>query len=119
MKFFMPSATSDEEAESVYREMCALAVFETAYEAQPERVYSLKFTRKGHIVTACVGEPISEDGPKTLAVIEVLDANQRRVFLIYTAEHIRTNNAEPIEVRDEAVKAIQYFDHIHPARPGA
>ncbi|GAB4023968.1 hypothetical protein [Spirosoma koreense] len=60
MKFFLPSATSDEQAERVHTRI-ANRLKEIGYELTAHRMASVVYRREGKLVTDTVGDPSDND----------------------------------------------------------
>lgn len=102
MKFFIPFAESEEQAERIYSHIKEFLKTEYSRFSTDERIYSIEFTRDGVNYKETVGQPSQVNGE---VVIAILQCNG-----IY---HICTNNRGV--ARNEPMLAsaddVEYFQH--------
>lgn len=70
MKFFLPHATGDEQAESVYRLICEHAASTTGWKMSDRRVFRLRFVHDGKSYEAEVGKVTSFNGEEVIAILD-------------------------------------------------
>ena len=104
MEFFIPGASTSEEAEKV---LASIATFVQTRKPQPaERLFGLTYEHNGKRYVAQVGKPIDpyyrSDGP----VIAIFDGNP---LLICTRDR-GVLRSGPILVSSQSVEKADYFD---------
>lgn len=104
MKFFIPAASSDEEAERV---LAATQKFNAGFEIPSPRIHSLSYRHNEKMMKATVGESADPYYRTAGPVVAIL--RNPRCFAICTADR-GVLRGEPIYVSVEAVYAETYFD---------
>lgn len=102
MKFFLPLATSDEQAERVHSRI-ADYLKEKGYELTPHRVAKINYRREGKIVSDVVGAP-SANGEIVLAIFK----NDVGYFICTYSQGAVWG--EPIVIRYGMVESVEDFD---------
>lgn len=103
MKFFIPAAKDDLEAESVLRKIAQFVGF-----GIPEpRIYSLTYWHNGKAMTATVGENPDSYYQEVGPVIAIL---QREDCLAVCLPHRGVLRGEPIYVGDAPTNKVEFFE---------
>ncbi|MEP7212322.1 MAG: hypothetical protein ABI791_04565 [Acidobacteriota bacterium] len=104
MKFFIPAAASEEEAESVYSATKSFAHQQTGFEPSDRRIYGLAYRHEGKDYYAEVGAVHSRLGETVVAILET-----PQVFFVCTANR-SVLRGEPMLVGKHGVKNIIDFE---------
>ena len=106
MKFFIPAASDDAEAESDYEAIRKFNSEQMGATISPQRIYKLSGVHDGKIFTATIGEVFERLGEVVVAII--LDT-KRDCYLICT-ENRGVARGIPYLSGGNEIKSIEYFD---------
>ena len=103
MKFFIPAAKDDEQAESVYSGIKKFAQENTGWSIYEDRIFAIKYKHEGKDYFATVGETENRTDDVVLAILK------STTYLVCTKNRggVRGN---PILVGINEVTSIDYFD---------
>jgi hypothetical protein len=103
MRFFVPSAKDDRQADFIWNATRAAAARAIGREVGETRIFSLTYERAGKLYRAQVGE---RDPRVFEPVVAILEANG---YLVCTSNH-GVVRGQPIQVAVNEVREIEYFD---------
>ena len=103
MKFFMPAAKDDQQAEEVLDGIKKFAKENTGWEIGDEKIYSLSYSHEGKEYLAKVGEYSSRNKDLILAILK------SNTYLICTINQGGIKGM-PMLVGFNEVAGIEYFD---------
>jgi hypothetical protein len=107
MKFFIPAAASEVEAEGVYGAVKAHLAQERGANVSPRRIRSLQYVHNGKNYSAVVGE--EESGGLGIVVTILFDVT-RSLYLVCTP-HRGVIRGSPILVGEHDVRAVTDFEN--------
>lgn len=110
MKFFIPAANDDAQAESVYEAIRKFNSEQMGATIGPQRIYSVTGVHDGKPFKATVGEIFERLGEVVVAII--LDT-KRNCYLICTANRGVARGGPYLSGANE-IKSIEYFDDATP-----
>ena len=102
MKFFVPLASDDDEAERVWNATRFFARDQLAWEVTDRRIFQINYQHEGKAYVAEVGELDPRTGETVLVILE------SNAFLVCTANR-GVARGEPILVGREEVRTISDF----------
>ncbi len=70
MKFFIPHAKDEAEAESVYDSIRKWAIDSTGQSVEDRRIYRITWRHEGHTYESTVGKPDGRLGGEVIAILE-------------------------------------------------
>lgn len=103
MKFFIPEAKNEEQAEKVYEDIKAFAVQNTGWQIEDAKIFSIHYRHNGKEYNAEVGQMEHFIGDYVIAILE------SNAYLICT-RYRGVIKGEPILVGKHEVLSIKYFD---------
>lgn len=105
MKFFVPAAKDDVEAERVYEATKTFAATQTGFSVGPRRIFSISYHHEGTDFYAEVGQHHERIGE---VVVAILDTNSG-VYLVCSANR-SVLRGEPMLVGKHGVKSATDFE---------
>ncbi|MBZ5736926.1 hypothetical protein [Nocardioides mangrovi] len=102
MKFFVPTASDDDEAEHVWAATRVFARDQLGWEVTDRRIFQINYHHEGKPYVAEVGEPDPRTGETVLAILE------SNAFLVCTRNR-GVVRGEPILIGPEEVRTITDF----------
>ena len=103
MKFFVPAAVNDDEAERVWKATRDFAQNQLAWAVADRRIFQLNYQHDGKPYVAEVGKPDPRTGETVLVILE------SNAYLVCTAGR-GVARGEPILVGREEVRTITDFN---------
>lgn len=105
MKFFIPDAITDEQAESIYQ---TIATNIDAHYLDQKRIYQIRWEHEGEPQEAIIGQCLPECfGIKSETVLAIFDCGE--TFKICTPQRGAIQN-EPVVTSRMFVDHLEYFD---------
>ncbi len=103
MKFFIPNAKDDKQAEEVYNGIIKFAEENLKWGVNTDRIYSIRYSHEGKDFLAKVGEVENRTKDLVLAILK------STTYLICTINRGGLRGM-PILVGENEIERIEYFD---------
>lgn len=103
MKFFLPYATDEAQAESVYAGIKKFAAEQTGWPITDRRIRSIEYRHEGKEYTAEVGEVNNRNGETVIAILE------SKTYLVCTPNRC-VRRGEPMYVGIQEVSKTETFE---------
>jgi len=106
MRFFIPNATSPQEAEHTWEAVRKFEHEQTGWPVAERRIYRLRYRHDGQDLIAEVGQPDARTGETVIAILS------SRTYLVCTPTR-GVVRGEPILVGHNEVCEVEDFDADH------
>lgn len=105
MKFFLPAADDETQAENVYDSIKKFAEEQTGWRTTPRRIFSLSYRHEGKDYHAEIGKVHGRIGEIVIAILET----NNRCFLVCSPNRC-VLRGEPMLVGDNEVRELVDFE---------